>query len=64
MDTDIDRRAAADLRLVDIDMDDLHIVIMAPGHDLALQTCANADHKVDVSPQAVRNRHADRQRII
>ena len=64
MDTDIDRRAAADLRLVDIDMDDLHIVIMAPGHDLALQTCAKADHKVDVSPQAVRDRHADRQRII
>ena len=37
---------------------------MAPGHDLALQTCAKADYKVNVGPQSVRDRHADRQRII
>ena len=59
MDADIDWRAAPDLRLVDIDMDDLHCIVMAPCHDLALQACAEADHQIDIGPQAVRDRHAD-----
>ena len=64
MNANIRRGAASDLRLVDIDMDDLHRVITTPGHHLALKTCAKPYDQIDFRPQAVRHRHADRQQVI
>ena len=59
MNSNIHWRAATKLGFVDVDMDDLHIFVMAPGHHLALQSCAKPDDEINLFPQAVPDRHAN-----